>query len=908
MASIGNIVATLQLNAQEFRRDVQQAAGEIDRINDAASTVATVGVAAFAALGAAVAGVGIAAVAMAAEFEEGAAKLQAATGATTEEMEGFKDAADNMFGNARGSYEEIFGALTTVRQQLGQTGEEAEKTADMALSMSKAFGWDVNESIRAVSATQAAWGATSEESFDMFAALTQQAGDKADDLLDTFNEYSPVLAEVGWEMEDVGQAMARGMQNGAYNYDVMADALKEFRVLTMDGNDNTKEWAATLLGGKAEADKFFKGIADGSLSGSDAVGMITDKIAAMDDKNLQMQAGVAMFGTKWEDASAETILAMGGMNEGLGNIEGSAARAAAAMDDTLGHKVEKIKNGFLLMAKDIGDQLLPTLKRFADFIIANMPAIQATAENVFSAITTGINFAIDAFKAIAGFVTEHKDTLIALAAVITGVVLPSLLGWATQMTVVKAKALAGLIASTARAIAMNYALGLSFLAANAPLLLIIAGIALLVAAVYMIIKHWDTVKAVTETVWNAIKDFLGVVWDGIVAAAKVVWEGLKTFFVGLWDGIKAMFSAAWEGIKTAVMFVIDAFVAGIKLIWEGLKLYFTTVFNVYKTIFTTVWNAIKTAVMAVVNGFVVVLKAVWEALKTYFTTVLNAYKTAFTTIWNAIKTVVTTVFNGIKSVITTVLNAIKTTITTVWNAIKSVITTVLNGIKSVMTSVWNAIKSVVSNAINGVKSVVTSGFNAAKNTATSIFNALKSTITNVWNGIKSATSGAINGVKSTVSGGANFIKSTFTGAVNAVKSAFSGLWSSIRQSLTNVVNGIKEKAGQAKEYLQALNPFKRNSPSLVDNVINGTAVIKSTYEDLSGINLAPPSIGSITAGRIDVEKALHGSGTGGGGGTNYNAPIVQVENMNVRDEQDIRRVSSELYNLQRSSERAKGGK
>lgn len=526
---------------------------------------------------------------------------------------------------------------------------------------------------------------------------------------------------------------------------------------------------------------------------------------------------------------------------------------------TFNGQVSMLKDNWKNFLTTIGNAILPTLKDALTKINAwaetiDFQAVGERAGAVFGAIVNAIvgvgNALVETYK----FYKEHETVLNALAAVIAGVVIPAMVGFIVNATVLKAQALWGLIVSTSKMIAANYMLGLSYLTAYAPIILIVAGIIALIAVIYLLIKNWDTVKAVTLQVWEAIKTGLSTAWEWIKLQFQNFMTWISNVWSTAWNAIKSFGETIWNGIKTA------AFV-----IWEALKLYFTTVLNTYKTIFTTVWNAISTVLSVVWNTIKTVASTIFEALKTYFTTVLNFYKTTFTTVWNGIVSVLSAIWNGLKATAMAVFNGLKGSLSSIFNAIKSVIT-----------SVWNAIRTVT---------------------------------TNVWSGISSVISSMVGGIRSKISDAANFMRNTFSGAIQAVKGFFGGLWSSISQSLQNVVSGIKSKVMQAKEWLTELNPFKRHSPSLVDNVLAGTKIIRQTYESLGGMQIAPPQIGSLTAGRINVEDAFGGgNGSGGNGGTNYNAPLVQVENMHVRSDQDVRGVSKELFNLQRNHDRAKGGR
>lgn len=917
MAQAGNIVANLQLKVDQFRQGMQDATQQLNNFSESTRRVATVATAAFAAVGTAISGVAVLAAKMAMEQEEYAAKMQAATGATAAEMNKFKDIADNLFAKGRGNYEEIYNTLTQVKQVLGQTGSQAQNTADKALIMSKAFGWEVTDSIRAASTAANTFGVSSTESFDMFTALAQQAGDKSGDLLDTFNEYAPIVNQMGLSFEDFGNILAKGMEKGAFNFDKLGDALKEFNIRAQDGSKTTID-AFTQLG--FNADEMGKKFAAGGEQGKQAFNQVLTALAKVEDPMKRNTIGVELFGSMWEDLGSEVILSMGQADGALKNIEGSTARAGQALDNTLGHKIDKIKAGFQLWAKDLGESFMPKLKEMADFFIANMPAIATAVTPVFQTMGNILFGIVNVLMHVASFVAQNATAFKILGAVIAGVVIPPMLGFLANAIAIRYQALIGLITNTFKLIAANYALGMSYLLAYAPMILIVAGIIALIAIIVLLVKHWDTVKQVTIEVWNAIWGFLVACWEGIKAAFaatmnwlanlwSTIWGAISAVGQAIWNGIQAAFFAVWNAMWNFLATILAVIYALVATAWEGIK-----------ALAEFVWGYIGDYVIAIWNGIKAAALAIWNALKTYFTTVLNFYQAIFTTVWNAISSVLTTVWNTIKSAamviwealksyFITVLNVYKTIFTTVWNAIKAVLLPIWYALKSSAISIFNALQSALSSIFNTIKSVVTSVWNGIKAVLTSIWNSIRSVASNVWSGISSVISSMVNGIRSKISDAANFMRNTFSGAISAVKGFFGGLWSSISQSLQNVVSGIKSKVMQAKEWLTELNPFKRHSPSLVDNVLAGTKIIRQTYESLSGMQIAPPQIGNLSAGRIDVEEAFGGIGNGGnGGGSTYNAPLVQVENMNVRSDQDVRNVSRELFNLQRSHDRAKGGR
>jgi methyl-accepting chemotaxis protein len=138
----------------------------------------------------------------------------------------------------------------------------------------------------------------------------------------------------------------------------------------------------------------------------------------------------------------------------------------------------------------------------------------------------------------------------------------------------------GVVLGVKLALALK-ALGVAML--TTPFGLILTGISALVAGGYLLIKHWDTVKAFFVAVWRVVQDafaaFLGWVKDiflNFTPLGLVIkhWEPIKEFFGGLWDGVVAIFNRAWEFIRPIVEKVVGAaekVVAGAKKLRAWVK-------------------------------------------------------------------------------------------------------------------------------------------------------------------------------------------------------------------------------------------------------------------------------------------------------------------------------------------------
>lgn len=113
----------------------------------------------------------------------------------------------------------------------------------------------------------------------------------------------------------------------------------------------------------------------------------------------------------------------------------------------------------------------------------------------------------------------------------------------------------------------------------------------------------------------------------------------------------------------------------------------------------------------------------------------------------------------------------------------------------------------------------------------------------------------------------------FKGLPGAISSALSGLKDAITKPFTDAWGKVQEIAGKIKNEMDKLNPFHRESPSLVDNITKGVGVIQSQFDKL---------------GSLELPK-LPGAGYGDQGSlaTAGNQQSVQIDIGQVNDMQDV---------------------
>lgn len=208
---------------------------------------------------------------------------------------------------------------------------------------------------------------------DVLTRGIQQGGDKAGDLLETFQEYSTMFREIGIDADDAMGLMVQGLRGGARDADKVADALKEFGIRAQDGSELTKRgfW---LIGESAK--DMGEMVAGGGDRAREALDRTLEGLLKIEDPVKRNEAAVDLFGAQAEDlGDALFALDLDTAAAGLGNTAGATDKLSAAYDNAKS-KIEVFKREALeKLTTFIGDEVLPRLEDFSDWVGRNEGAV-----------------------------------------------------------------------------------------------------------------------------------------------------------------------------------------------------------------------------------------------------------------------------------------------------------------------------------------------------------------------------------------------------------------------------------------------------------------------------------------------------------------------------------------------------
>ena len=236
--------------------------------------------------------------------EQGRDRLQALTG--IDEIQ-----ARNLAAAAGEAYASGFGASVELNLDAARIGaqfdlidadastRDAQKVVEGLGGIADVLGEDVQPVARAVT-TMLRTGIvdSADAAFDVLATGAREGVNVAEDLLDTFGEYSPLFARLGLDGPEALGLLSQALEGGARDSDFAADALKEFQIRATDGSKASAEAFKTL---GIDAKEMTDQIAAGGEGARDGLALVLEKLRETEDPVLRNAAAVGLFGTKAED-------------------------------------------------------------------------------------------------------------------------------------------------------------------------------------------------------------------------------------------------------------------------------------------------------------------------------------------------------------------------------------------------------------------------------------------------------------------------------------------------------------------------------------------------------------------------------------------------------------------------------
>ncbi|AUG87279.1 endolysin [Streptomyces phage Rowa] len=441
-------------------------------------------------------------------------KMQAQLGATGKEAEKYGKIAGKLYtsgvvDNFQEGADAIKAAMQSGIAPPGATNAQLQEIATKASDVAKTFDQDLGGVTNAVSQMmRTGLAKSSDEAFDILTKGFQSGANKADDLLDTMNEYGTQFRKMGLDGSTAMGLINQAIAGGARDADIAADAIKEFSIRAVDGSQTTIDGFKAL---GLNADDMAKKFGAGGKSASGALDLTLDRLRAIKDPVERNAAAVNLFGTQAEDLG-DALFKMdpSAAATKLGEVGGAADRMGKTLRNGPMHELQvftrELQQGLVSV---MGTYVIPAIKTGADIFLT---------------------YLVPAFSSALKFASDWSPVLTGLAVLIGGLTL-AVKAAAIQTAIFNGVTKVTTFFTNAWAVAQGI---LNAVMALNPFVLVAIALAALVAGIVVAYNKSETFRKIVQTAFKAVGDAGMWLWNNALKPA-FTWIGDKA--VWLWKNI-----------------------------------------------------------------------------------------------------------------------------------------------------------------------------------------------------------------------------------------------------------------------------------------------------------------------------------------------------------------------------------
>jgi phage-related minor tail protein len=265
------------------------------------------------------------------------------------------------------------------------------------------------------------------------------------DAADYANE--PVLT-FGQAMAQIGQQQANlaGLQteftNVSTEIGVNQQKLAEWKATLAQSEIDIGNIQDAMSGMTGPAQEMLQAISDGSMSVADSLPQVLGMLRQIEDPIEQNRIGVALFGTQWEDMTAQAMLAINTTSTGMDDMTGSMA-LMNEQGKTTAQEQAAAMNQIMLALKPLGDafneliasELTPLIQEYApqvaEWLGTNVPVAVSSLQSAIEFLTpvidlmiAGFNIAVTTVELVISVVDTVIGVFVNLSATVQGVITP----------------------------------------------------------------------------------------------------------------------------------------------------------------------------------------------------------------------------------------------------------------------------------------------------------------------------------------------------------------------------------------------------------------------------------------------------------------------------------------------------
>jgi len=418
----------------------------------------------------------------------------------------------------------------------------------------------------------------------------------------------------------------------------------------------------------------------------------------------------------------------------------------------------------------------------------------------------------------------------------------------------------------------------------------------------------DLFSQVLNTLLNLLPNLISAAVDAVITIVDTIIENLPLLI----DAAVQLIATLVLGIGEALPQLIPAAVNAIVTIVQGLLENLPMLLDAALQLILGLTQGLLDAIPQLIAALPTIITAIVEFLINAVPQIIDAGIQLLTSLVSALPEIITVIVEAIPQIIDGILTAILSAIPQLIQAGIDLLVALIQNLPIIITTIVSAIPQIISSIVNALVSNIDKIIMAGVQLFVALIQNLPTIIVEIVKAVPQIIAGIVsaftNSMGKIVEIGGNIVKGLWQG----IQQLSSWLWDKVSGWISGIWDGIcdffgihspSKQMGWVGEMLVKglANSINNNG----DNAVKAAKVMSNDINDVmtglaDDMNTALPSNFSVNTSGGDVISNIAPSSNGFGGS------LVTVQQMVVRSDEDIRKVSQELYNLIQTGSRAQG--
>lgn len=427
----------------------------------------------------------------------------------------------------------------------------------------------------------------------------------------------------------------------------------------------------------------------------------------------------------------------------------------------------------------------------------------------------------------------------------------------------------------------------------------------------------DLLPTLLQTVTDLFAQLLNTILTLLPQLIPAVVEAVMTIVQALIDNLPLLVDAAVqlvvalvEGIGMALPQLIPAAVQAIITIVEGLIANLPLILDAALQLIMGLAEGLLTAIPVLIEALPSIILAIVDFIIGAIPQIIQAGIELLTALVAALPEIITAIVAAIPQIIEGIITAVLDSIPQLVQAGIDLLVALIQALPEIITTIVAAIPEIIGSIVNALINSIPQIVQAGVQLLVSLIKNLPTIIVEIVKAVPQIISGLVSalgkGVSQMAQVGGNLVRGLWQG----IQSLASWLWNKVSGWISSIWDGICDFFGIAspsKEMGWVGEMLVEGLAGAIND--NGKDAVKAAEGMSKGINDVMQGLADEMTTALQTEFNVNGtvnrndtvSGTGWGGGA-----LITIQQMIVRSEEDIRKISQELYNLIQSGSRAQG--